>query len=463
MKEQVKMKEQVMKRKRWFLVILLCLSLGGVTGQYHVPAAKAERTVYVTATGSKYHTHKCGNGTYYPSSLSAAKARGLTACAKCFPNGGYSSSTSGRSSSGSTANRSTVRKKPVKISQTSKLLVKGQSAKLRLTGATGKVYWSSSKKAVAAVSANGKVTAKKKGRAVIHAKNGGITRNCIVTVEEPKLNTSNVTLAVSQSKILKLSGCRHSVRWSTSDSDVVKVSKGKLKAVDTGTATVKATVHGKGYACKVKVLKPAVEALTLSESNITMEYSTYKTIQISVLPKKALDYYDVSVTSSDNKVVSANADEDSMELISFEKSGTVDISVTVGDVTQKCQVTVELPKVTKLAFDQTELVLKPGESMMLSYDMMPYGFLSYYDVTCISSNTTVAAITLSKSSRYVYIKAGDAEGEADISLTVGNATATCHVKVARPEITSLTMGESMKRRYHFSGFYAESKRRRYIV
>lgn len=42
------------------------------------------RTVYVTATGSKYHyDNNCGNGTYYKSTLDAAKNRGLEPCAKC--------------------------------------------------------------------------------------------------------------------------------------------------------------------------------------------------------------------------------------------------------------------------------------------------------------------------------------------------------------------------------------------
>lgn len=41
-------------------------------------------TVLVTATGSKYHTHKCGNGTYTPATLAEAQARGLTPCEKCY-------------------------------------------------------------------------------------------------------------------------------------------------------------------------------------------------------------------------------------------------------------------------------------------------------------------------------------------------------------------------------------------
>ncbi|WP_167629577.1 hypothetical protein [Listeria valentina] len=45
---------------------------------------KNEQQVLVTATGSKYHNHKCGNGNYYPATLSEAKARGLTPCSKCY-------------------------------------------------------------------------------------------------------------------------------------------------------------------------------------------------------------------------------------------------------------------------------------------------------------------------------------------------------------------------------------------
>lgn len=45
---------------------------------------KNEQTVLVTPTGEKYHTHKCGNGTYTEASLSTALARGLTPCSKCY-------------------------------------------------------------------------------------------------------------------------------------------------------------------------------------------------------------------------------------------------------------------------------------------------------------------------------------------------------------------------------------------
>lgn len=46
--------------------------------------ATNSQTVLVTRTGSKYHTHKCGNGTYYEATLDEALARGLTPCDKCY-------------------------------------------------------------------------------------------------------------------------------------------------------------------------------------------------------------------------------------------------------------------------------------------------------------------------------------------------------------------------------------------
>lgn len=46
--------------------------------------AKKEVTVYVTATGECYHTHACGRGNFYKSTLSSAKASGLRPCKKCY-------------------------------------------------------------------------------------------------------------------------------------------------------------------------------------------------------------------------------------------------------------------------------------------------------------------------------------------------------------------------------------------
>ena len=61
----------------------------------------------------------------------------------------------------------------------------GKTKKLSVKGA-GKVTWKSSKPAVAAVSKNGKVTAKKAGTAKITAKAGKKTWTCTIKVTKAK-------------------------------------------------------------------------------------------------------------------------------------------------------------------------------------------------------------------------------------------------------------------------------------
>jgi hypothetical protein len=46
--------------------------------------SSGSETVLITRTGSCYHTHKCGNGTYFEVSLSTALSKGLRPCKKCY-------------------------------------------------------------------------------------------------------------------------------------------------------------------------------------------------------------------------------------------------------------------------------------------------------------------------------------------------------------------------------------------
>lgn len=68
------------------------------------------------------------------------------------------------------------------LSKRNLTLLKGSSAQLTVTGASGKVTWVSKKPKVAAVSKDGVVTGKKRGSAVIVAKTGGKKLKCLVHV-----------------------------------------------------------------------------------------------------------------------------------------------------------------------------------------------------------------------------------------------------------------------------------------
>lgn len=74
-------------------------------------------------------------------------------------------------------------KKKVSLNKTSITLKKGKTFQLKLKNATKKVIWKTTNKKVAAVGKKGKVTAKKKGNAVIKAIYNGKTFRCKVKVK----------------------------------------------------------------------------------------------------------------------------------------------------------------------------------------------------------------------------------------------------------------------------------------
>lgn len=232
---------------------MMILPVGDSAGMV---TAQAQTMVYVTSTGSKYHTHKCGRGNFYQTTLSNALARGLTPCKKCFgSSGGYSQT---RKSSTTTTKKTTKKKNtrpkisPLSISSTKIVLVRGQSRKLTVKGGAGIVSWGSSNTAVAGVSA-GKVVAKGKGKATITVKKGTQKKSCQVTVETPELNKTAVEMDVEDTVSLDLKGCSHDVEWTSSDDDICEVEDGILIPYSSGTVTVKAKVHGMVWKCKVVI------------------------------------------------------------------------------------------------------------------------------------------------------------------------------------------------------------------
>lgn len=414
----------------WATALVLSL---GVPSQNTI--VHAETMVYVTPTGSKYHSRICGNGNYTLTTLSDALARGLTPCSKCYGSG-YSPSPEPEPAPAPTPApqpepEPTPAPKPVKINKTSILLVKGQTAKLKLTNASGTVSWSSSKNSVATVTGKGKVAAKKKGKAVITAKTATDTKKCKVTVEDPKLNLKKVSLEVRQTKTLKLSGCKHSVKWSSSDSSIAKVSNGRITATGVGSAKISAKTHGKTFTCKVTVKKPKVKKVVLAKSSLQMGYGKWEELKVRTVPADAMDYYDISVKTSNASIVSASADNYDC-LINLESkyaSGKAVISVSVGGALAQCSVTVAPDPVETLQLSDEFLFLDyPDGYTSISYETEPYEAANYYEPIWKSGNENVAIVKASSARGYANIQA-IGEGETDITLTLGNKTATCHVVV----------------------------------
>ena len=128
--------------------------------------------------------------------------------------------------------------KKIKINKTSASLTEGKAVQLKIQGTSQKVTWSSDKRYVASVDSKGKVTAKKKGTAVITAKIGSKKYKCKITVKALALSKTKVTLEAGKNTTLKLD-TNKKIKWNSSK-----------KA---GKATITATVGKKKYKCIVTV------------------------------------------------------------------------------------------------------------------------------------------------------------------------------------------------------------------
>ena len=73
--------------------------------------------------------------------------------------------------------------------------------------------------------------------------------------------------------------------------------------------------------------------------------------------------------------------------------------------------------------------MKPDETGLLSFTVNPSEAVNYYDIEWISSDTSVVKAECDYGNYGEVTAVG--EGEADVTVKVGTATATCHVVVTK--------------------------------
>ena len=161
------------------------------------------------------------------------------------------------------------------------LYIKGTD-KLKVTGGSGRISWSSSNKKVATVNKNGRVKAVKKGTCYIYAKRNGVRLKCKVIVKNPKLSSKKIVTYNNMETYLSVYGGSGKVTWKSSNSKVASVNKsGKITAKKTGTCTITAKRNGIKLKCKVTVKKN--QAVFYKSTN------PYDYYAVEFIPKKV--YY----------------------------------------------------------------------------------------------------------------------------------------------------------------------------
>ena len=250
----------------------------------------------------------------------------------------------------------------VTLNKTALELTVGDAEQLTATitpsDATDKsVTWSSSNNAVATVDANGKVKAISAGSATITVKteDGGKTATCAVTVKNPVIHVTGVTLNRKEmdlyvgdtgqltATVTPEDATDKSVTWQSSNNAVATVDAvGRVTACSAGIAYIEVRTNDRGFTvtCKVRVtLFIAVEKVTVVDiqQRDTSRIAVGKTLQLfaNVEPYNATEQT-VTWTSSDEEVATV----DGSGKVTTLKAGTVRITATAGGKSGVYQLTV---------------------------------------------------------------------------------------------------------------------------
>ncbi|MCD7955849.1 MAG: Ig-like domain-containing protein [Lachnospiraceae bacterium] len=219
------------------------------------------------------------------------------------------------------------------------------------------VKYSSSKKSVATVNSKGKITAVKTGAATITAKvyyKDKLVKTLKRTVSVVKYSYDNSALALTkgETKTVRASVASGlTVKYSSSKKSVATVSSsGKITAVKTGTATIKAKVYNGKKLVKTYSKKITVVTCSFDNSAIVMSAGETKSVAAAVSGKCSVKY-----SSSDGSVASVS----SSGKVTAKGSGSAKITVKiyVGDKLLKTyskKITVKAAETESIKAEQKE-------------------------------------------------------------------------------------------------------------
>ena len=261
-----------------------------------------------------------------------------------------------RNSLGSNTNSTIIKVTSLTLNRSSITMDVGDtyylSATINPSNATNqKITWSSTDTSVATIN-NGKITAKGSGEAIITASIGNVKDTVKVRVLEDgyiKFSRSSITLDVKDTYQIKydtnLSG---TIKWSSTDTSVATVSRGKITAKGSGDATITASIGGVKDTLRVTV-----------EDDTTYYYCSTNTKRV----------YSIGVIS-ESTIDDRNTYRDSYQVVLNSSDDLDIIDVDYGNITYND----EYLKAYNYWKNKSELTLIDGSNKK-TYDPGKYGTL----------------------------------------------------------------------------------------
>ena len=290
----------------------------------------------------------------------------------------------------------------IKLSKTKLTMGLGDSYTLKLAGAKNPV-WKSSNGKIAIVK-NGKVIARKSGKATISATYKGKSYKCVVLVKSPKISSAKFSMTVGTKKQVKVLNTINRVAWFTSNKSIAVVDKkGLVTARKAGKVKITGKLHGKNYTSVITVKKNAAKPVTLSKKSAKVLVGSSLQLKLNNAASSKV------VWKTSNKSIATV----SKGKVVPKKSGKVTITAVYNKKSYKCTVVIPQPAIAS----SDGYVLAVGKSLTFKTTN------TKGKVTWKSSDPSVATInSLGKVT-------AKKNGKTTISAVVGRCTIKKNIEV----------------------------------
>lgn len=298
-----------------------------------------------------------------------------------------------------------------------------------------KVVYSSSDISVVSINSNGKITAKKKGKATITARiaSEGISSSIDINVtdkeiEQLYLSSTNLSINVSDKYNLKTyfypNDAVGTVTYTSSDSKVVSVnSDGKIVGLKEGVATITVKSNNNITAkCIVEVKNDIIDAeeIEIKLDKTTIDVGEEVTISSIVKPDNSTNK-NVTYISSDNNIATVSDDGKVLGI----NPGNVIITVTTASgISDTISLKVKSANVEVTSIDLDPIIsVEAGKSIIINSDINPKNATNK-NIIWSSEDTSIAKVNSSG------VVTGVEEGSTIITATIGDIQSSTVVLVS---------------------------------
>jgi uncharacterized protein YjdB len=200
-----------------------------------------------------------------------------------------------------------------------------------------------------------------------------------------------------------------------------------------------------GCSCeKEKEQEKVLEGITVTPASLTLDSSDIQVLEVKPVPADA-ELPSVEFISSDSRIASVGKDGKVMGL----RAGTAEITVKVGEFTKKVTVTVNPVMPTALTLSKTEVTLKVGEKVAITYKVEPQDTTDQV-AAFASDNEAIATVSaegeitaVAEGETVVTVSLGGLEEE--VAVTVNPADVLpASVRIKPLESNDLVVGETLQ-------------------